>query len=396
MVTVTNNLNETAAGNGAGKLPSDVSFVDIVRELYSRRRRFGKVFGICVLLTLAITLLWPATYTASSRIMPPQQGQSVANAVLGQLGSLATLATGGKDFGVKNPSDLYVAMLKSRTVADRLIDRYQLKELYNEKTYADAREELEDRSVITAAKDGTISVAVDDRDPARAAQIANGYIEELADLNQKIAITEASQRRSFYERELLQAKNHLADAEVELKKVQEQTGLIALDAQAEMIIESVGSLKARIAAKQVQIRAMSSYATPLNPDLLRAQEELAGMNAELAKLERQKVSGRGDIQVPTGQVPNVGLQYIRRLRDVKYFEGLYEILAKQFELAKLDEAKDIPIVQVLDVAVTPDKRSKPKRALWIGAGVFASLLIATVAVFSDRIRELAALMRTPS
>jgi capsule polysaccharide export protein KpsE/RkpR len=199
----------------------------------------------------------------------------------------------------------------------------------------------------------------------------------------------------FYERELVTAKDHLADAEVELKKVQEKTGVIALDEQAKVIIENVGTLRARIAAKQVQISAMSSFATAQNPDLQRAQAELEGMKTELAKLESNRmVSGRGNIQVPTGEVPAVGLEYIRKLRDVRYFEALYEILAKQFELAKLDEAKDIPLVQVLDHAVAPDERSKPNRALWITMAVFTALLCALLSVFWEPLSDLALRVQT--
>ena len=390
MATLTDERVSIAGEPNGGLAPGeDISLLFLAREVYLQRRRFLKVFGIALLIGIAATLLWPPTYTATSRIMPPQQNQSSATALLGQLGSIASLATGGKDL-VKNPSDLYVAMLKSRTVADNLINRFDLRKVYRKSTYADAREKLEDRSVITSAKDGTISVAVDDRDPQRAANIANAYVDELGQLNQKLAVTEASKRRMFYERELVDAKNHLADAEVEMRKVQEKTGVIALDEQAKVIIENVGTLRARIAAKQVQISAMSSFATPQNPDLQRAQAELEGMRAELAKLESSRtVSGRGNIQVPTGEVPNVGLEYIRKLRDVRYFEALYEILAKQFELAKLDEAKDIPLVQVLDNAVVPDQRSKPNRALWSTMSVFAAFFIALLSVFWDRFFELA-------
>jgi tyrosine-protein kinase Etk/Wzc len=395
MPTVTEDRMSIAAGQNGGPVPrSDLSLLSLLREVYRQRRRFLKVFGIALAVGVVITLVWPPAYTATSRIMPPQQNQSSATALLGQLGSIASLATGGKDL-VKNPSDLYVAMLKSRTVADHLIDRFDLRKTYRKSTYTDAREKLEDRSVIISAKDGTIAVSVEDRDPQRAAAIANAYVEELSLLNQKLAITEASQRRMFYERELVAAKDHLADAEVELKKVQEKTGVIALDEQAKVIIESVGTLRARIAAKQVQISAMSSFATAQNPDLQRAQAELEGMKTELAKLESNRmVSGRGNIQVPTGEVPSVGLEYIRKLRDVRYFEALYEILAKQFELAKLDEAKDIPLVQVLDHAVAPDERSKPNRALWITMAVFTALLCALLSVFWEPLSELALRVQT--
>jgi tyrosine-protein kinase Etk/Wzc len=302
----------------------------------------------------------PNIYMATARILPPQQSHSTAAVLLGQL---AGLAPTGSIPGLKNPSDLYVGLLKSRTVADRLIERFELKEYFEEDTLLETRLALARVTSISSGKDGIISINVEDELPTRAAALANAYIEELEVLNGSLALTEASQRRLFFEKQLNQAKDSLASSEIELKRTQEQTGLIKLDDQGRAIIEAVAALRAQVAAKEVQIGAMKSFATENNPDLARTQRELSGLQAQLRKMERDKLSGDGDILVPTGRVPEAGLEYIRKFRDVKYNETLFELVAKQYELARLDEAKDTSLIQVVDKAVAPDKKSRPKRAL---------------------------------
>jgi uncharacterized protein involved in exopolysaccharide biosynthesis len=293
--------------------------------------------------------------------------------LLGQLGGLAGLA--GGSVGIKNPNDLYVGMLKSRTVADSIIVRFDLQKLYGLQTMVETRKEFANNSGITAGRDGLITIEFDDEDPKRAAAIANAYVEELDNLTQALAVTEAAQRRLFFERQLRQAKEELSKAEVALKVTQEQTGLIKLDDQGRAIIEAVAALRGQIAAKEVELRAMRTFTTENNPDYVRVQQQLAGLRGELTKLERAQVSGGGDILLPTGKVPEAGLEYLRKYRDVKYQETIFELLAKQFEAAKIDEAKEAAIIQVVDQAIPPDRKSKPKRALIVtGFALIASIL----------------------
>ncbi|MCU1284856.1 MAG: hypothetical protein JWO13_1206 [Acidobacteriales bacterium] len=333
----------------------------------AHKKLAGQIILACALSSVILAFILPVYYTAETRILPPQQTQSIANSMLGQFGPLASLA--GKDLGLKNPSDIYVALLQSRSIADSIIQRFNLLQVYGEGKISNAREKLADHSRISAGKDGVISVAVEDKISTRAAQIANAYIEELYKVNQRLAITEASQRRLFFANELVSAKNQLADAEVELKKTQENTGLIQLDAQAKAIIESLATLGAQIAAKEVQLRSMQSFATDQNPDYHRAKEELSALQSQLAKLQKSQSPGNGNIMVATAEVPKAGLEYLRKLRDVKYYETIYELIAKQYEIAKIDEAKSAPTVQVVDSAIEPDQRSRPKR-LWVIASGF--------------------------
>jgi len=357
--------------------PDEISLLDLLIVIAQRKRLIVSVTAMAAVGSLIVSLLLPVRYTSTARMLPPQQNQSAASAIFGQLGSLGALsgiAGVGKDLGLRNPSDLYVALLKSRTVEDALIDRFDLTAVYDETRRSDARKELENRSVITASKDGIISISVEDRDRKRAAEMANAYVEELRRLTQRIAITEASQRRLFFEQHLADAKSELASAEQALKETQQKSGLISLDAQSKAIIESVAAVQASIAAKEVEVQAMRSFATDRHPRMILALEELEGLRRQLRKLEVQKNAGNGDILVPTSKAPELGIEYLRRLRELKYREIMFEALAKQYEIARLDEAKNNAIVQVVDEAVEPDKKSSPPRTLIVLVTVVVGFL----------------------
>jgi uncharacterized protein involved in exopolysaccharide biosynthesis len=242
----------------------------------------------------------------------------------------------------------------------------------------ETRNRLADRTLLVAGKDGLISVGFDDEDPKRAADVANAYVEELDKLTQMLAVTEAAQRRLFFERQLKQAKTDLSIAEVALQVTQEKTGLIKLDDQGKAIIEAVAGLRAQISAKEVELRAMRTFATEQNSDYVRTENQLAALRAELMKLERAQISGGGNVLLPTGKVPQAGLEYLRKLRDVKYFETMFELLARQLEAAKIDEAREAAVIQVVDRAVPPDRKSRPNRALIVVAATVAAAFLGLV------------------
>jgi uncharacterized protein involved in exopolysaccharide biosynthesis len=352
-----------------------VHFPELLIVLAKRKVFISKFVGIAVILSVITVFLLPKTYTAKTKIMPPQQNQSMGAiaALSQQLGPLAALA--GQGMGLRSPSDLYVALLRSDTVAYGLIDRFSLMSVYGKKLRIDARRRLEDRSDIIAGKEGVISVSVDDRSPQRAADLANGYVEELEKLTKTLNMTEAGKRRLFFEREVKMANDDLANAEVALKQTQEKTGLILLDSQSRAMIESVTSLRASIAAQEVKVQAMRSFATTENPDLVLAEQELTTMRAQLDRLERGR-GKRSIADVPIENVPTAGLEYVRKLRDVKYHEALFALLARQYEAAKIDEARDTLIVQQMDKAVRPEKKSGPLRLLIVLAVTILALLVA--------------------
>lgn len=351
----------------------EISLLELVVPLIERWRLIGLWILCFAVLGVLVAFLLPVKYTATTVIMPPQAATSSATAMLGQIGALAGLA--GKDIGLKNPSDLYVGIIKSRSVADEIIQEFSLQSYYHKKYVSDARKRLDHNSDVVAGKDGLITIKFEDHDPKRAADIANAYVAQLYAANKRLAISEASQRRVFYEKALEVEKDRLADAEVELKKTQEATGLIQLSSQADAIIRSVAQVQSQLSAKQVQLEAMKSFATSDNPDVIRTEQEIAALKQQLTNVERNNKLGNGNIAVPTGKIPEAGLEYVRKLRDVKYHESLFEMLAKQFEAAKIDEGKSAPLIQVVDAAIVPDKRSEPLRSVIIGLGVLTGVLL---------------------
>lgn len=353
-----------------------ITMIDMLIVLAKHKRLIIGLPLAAAVVAAGISLLIPNSYTGTVQLLPPQS-QSSASSMLGQLGALSGLA--GGSLGMKSSNDTYVGILTSRTVTDKMITRFQLQSVYGAKSMDAARRHLQGASAITSGKSGMIVIEVLDTDAKRAADLANGYADELLDITKTLAITEASQRRLFFDKQLQQAKQSLSDAEIALKLVQEKTGLIALNGQAEAVIRAAADLKAQIAAKEVSLGVMRSFSTAANPEVVRNQQELAGLRGELTKLETGLNRGKGDVMISTSRVPEAGLDYVRKARDVKYNEAIFEMLAKQLELAKIDEAKESTVVQVLDKAVASDIKAKPNRGLivmlaTVGAAVLAVLL----------------------
>ena len=275
---------------------------------------------------------------------------------------------------------MYIGMLKSRTVFDRVVDRFGLIKAYDVKYREEARNRLGSALTARSGKDGIITVHVEDRDPRRAADMANAFVEELKTLNRGLAVTEAAQRRLFFEEQIMDVKAALLKSEEGIKGFQEKTGALKIDEQARVVIAGIANLRAQVSAREVQQKVIRTYATSQNPDLQRGEEEISALKVELKKLEEK--GGKGyDVLMPTERMPSVGIEYLRKLREVKYNETLYELLAKQYELAKLDEARDAAVIQVIDKAVTPEKKVKPMRLLIVTVSVFCGFFLSVLAAF---------------
>jgi tyrosine-protein kinase Etk/Wzc len=369
------------------------SLLEVMVALGERKRIIISITAAFALIAMILSYVLPAEYTATTTILPPQQSNSMNSMLASQLGNLEGIAAlSGSSLGVKNPNDMFVAMLRSRTVEDAMIHQFNLMEVYNQKYESEGRKAFERRTKIDGSgKDGLIHIAVEDRDPRRAAMLANGYVDQFRTLTAGLAISEASQRRLFFEQQLEHAKDDLANAEEAMKRTELQTGLIQLDSQARSLIESAASLRAQIAAKEVQIESMRTYATGQNSQLVQAQQELDGLRLELAKLDGSESGLGAGLMVPKGTVPEAGLEYSRKLRDVKYYETIFQILARQFEAAKLDEAKQGALVQVIDRAVPPDRRSSPKRAIMVilasAIGFFVSILYILIRIRFEQVKN---------
>jgi tyrosine-protein kinase Etk/Wzc len=336
----------------------------LARGIHAIKRQWRIVLGfpaIVGVITLMIVLLLPKWYLAQAKILPPQQTQSNAVAILGQLGALAGGAS--QALGIKNPSDIYATMLKSRTIADALIARFDLKKVYDEELLTDTRKELARNSSISVSREGVITIEFEDKDPQRAVMVTNAYVEELRKLTVHLAVSEASQRRLFFEGQLHKAKNDLAAAEAELQQFTKSEGLVNPQGQIGLTVGASAALRAQITAKEIQLAGVRSFATESNPEVTRLTQELVGLRSEMAKMEKKGNAGVGDVLVPFGKASDVGLEYIRKYRNMRYVETLYEVLAKQYEIARIDEAKDATLIQVLDSATPPERHSRPKRSL---------------------------------
>lgn len=353
-----------------GAPPRDLHLLELLTVL-SKRRKFIFIFtAVVAMITVITVLLIPSQYTATTVVLPPSQSSSIGS-LLSQVsgsgggtsvgtGALASLASGS--LGIKSTGEMYVSLFRSRTVEDAIIQRFGLMARYHKKRMADTRKKFEKRStVVLGAKDGLITVTVDDWDPRLAAEIATAYVDELRKLSASLAITEASQRRVFFQQQLVDARGNLTAAEEAMKNTQQTTGVLQIDSQARALLESAAILRGQVVAKEVQIQAMRSFATENNPELVMAKQQLEALQAQLGKLAGQD-SG-SEFIVPKGRAPEVGMEYLRKLRDLKYNETIFELIAKQFELAKLDEARQGALIQVADAAVPPDKVSFPKRTI---------------------------------
>jgi tyrosine-protein kinase Etk/Wzc len=350
----------------------DLTFLDVLLIVTQRKKLVGLVTAICIGVALILAFALPQSYTATVIILPPQGNASMSSMLASQLAGVGSAVSGmaGSMLGMKNVNDMYVSMLKSRTVEDAVIQRYGLQSEYRKTYLGDTRKALEHHTKIDGStKDGLIRLNFSDRNPNRAAEVANGYIEQFRNLSQNLAITEASQRRVIFENQLQKTKVDLENADEALKRTQLATGMVQVDGQARAMIDSAARLRAQIVAKEVQIEAMRSYAGDENPNLTQAQTELDGLRAQFNKLVGSNGGSADDVFLPKGQVPQAGLEYVRKLRDVKYYEAIFDVLAKQLEIAKLDEAREGAFIQVVDPAIPPEQKSFPKRGLFVLAGV---------------------------
>jgi len=300
------------------------------------------------LLALGYSFTIAPTFTATTKFLPPQQQASGAASLLQSLGALGGLA--GAATGLKNPADQYVAFVQSRSVQDALIDRFKLIERYDLKFRQDARKALEGNATIRSGKDGIITIEADDEDPRFAAQLANAHVEELQKLLSRLAVTEAQQRRVFFENQLTTAKENLVKAEQALKASGVNTSDLKVDPQ--VAVEGLAKLRATITAQEVKLASMRGYLTESAPDFKQAQIELAALRSQVTRTEKEEPASNGSQS-----------DYIAKFRDFKYSETLFELFAKQYEIARVDESREGAVIQVVDVAQAPERKSKPKKAM---------------------------------
>ncbi len=351
---------------------SQVSITDLAIIAGSEK---WTLFGVAILIPVAallVSMSVPDTYTARTLLLPPQQGQTAASSALATFGVLS--ASLGSAAGVKSSEEIYVAFLRSDSISDSLIAKFQLMERYRRTTVIDTRMELAGRTKIVAErKSGMVTVEVDDTDPIFAAALANGFSEELRLLMNRIAVTEASVRRKYFEEQASFAKATLAAAEVAYKAAQEKYGIQSIDIKAQGDLKASSDLRAQIMLREIQAQAMRSYAALENSDLKRLMTEISSMRAQLTKVEQG-----GGID---GLTSEEALANQRAYREVKYQEAVLSGLITQAELARADEARQAPLVQQVDVAKAPDKKSRPQRRLVVIISMSIGLVLGIVLAF---------------
>ncbi|MCE2878090.1 MAG: Wzz/FepE/Etk N-terminal domain-containing protein [Comamonadaceae bacterium] len=338
-------MNDTPASGPVDE--DEISLLDLLQVVADHLRLLVLGPLAAGLAALGISFAIAPTFTASVKFLPPQQQQSAAASMLANLGALGGLA--GAASGLKNPSDQYLAFIKSRSVQDALIERFGLMNRYEVELRQDARKSLEGVTRASSGKDGLITVEIDDKDPKFAAELANAHVEELQKLLARLAVTEAQQRRMFFEKQLQQVKGSLTQAEQALKS--SGVNASALKASPQAAVEAVARLRASITAQEIKIASLRGYLSESAPEFRQALTELGAMRAQLARAEQQEAPVAG------------GSDYIGRYRDFKYYETLFDLFAKQYELARVDESREGAVIQVLDAAQPPERKSKPKKAL---------------------------------
>lgn len=363
-----------------GEFKKEVHIVDVWSVL-SKSRKFILLSTLCLsALATIIVFLLPSRYTSETVVLPPGENSSLGSSILSQVGGSSALASlAGTSLGIKNPGDRYVSLFRLPVVEDAVIKRFDLKARYKKKRISDARRKFEDRStVVLGAKDGLIRINVTDTDPNCAAEIANGYVDEFRKLSAQLAVTEASQRRLFFQQQMLEANEKLAAAEEAMKSTEQTTGVLQIDSQAKALIQSAATLRGQIAAKEVQLKVLGSSLTEDSPQMIVAKQELNALKAQLSQLNGRDSGIDTDIIPAKNSLLASQVAYIRRLRDLRYYEAVTEIMAKQFEMAKLDEAREGAIVQVAEVAIPPDKRSFPRRTITIIIATFVGFFLVSV------------------
>lgn len=362
------------APDGAPGADEEISLIDLMEPLAANFRWLVLVSLLAGLAALGISFLLTPTFTARTTFLPPQQQQSAAAAALSQLGALAGLA--GNAAGIKSPADQYVALLLSVNVSDRIIDVFDLQAAYRKDLRVETREKLAKRvSISLGRKDGLITVEVEDESPQRAADMANRYVDELRRVTSELALSEAQQRRRFFEGELKAASERLAQAQAVLQASGFTTG--ALKAEPKAAAEGYARLRAEATAAEVRLQTLRNRLADESPEVQQQLTQLSALRSQLARLERNQ-------DLVSRDAPD----YVSRYRDFKYQEALFELFARQYEMARLDESREGTLIQVVDPATPPERKSWPRRGLIaVAATLITALLVSAMIVGRYTIRR---------
>jgi len=349
---------------------------------------------VCVLASI-VSLLLPKWYKAKATLLPPVDQTSSAFGLASLLSELPVGELGVS--GIRSPFDLFKAILESRSVAEEIVKNYDLIERYHAKNMEEATRTLWNRSNIEITIEGTIDIEVEARDPELAANLANDYVKELDNLNQKVNTSQAKNTRLFVERRREEAVVELKEAEENLRDFQREHKAISLPEQVEAAILTLADIRAKQVELEVEKGVLENMMGSAHPEIIRLQLQIEELQKQIdqfilgdSKGVRPSDVGGSEAenyQVPLTEVPAIGLELARLTRELKIQEAIFEMLTQQYEQAKIQEAKDTPTVQVLDWAVSPEKRSRPKRKIIVLVAGFLSLFASTMYIFSREYLE---------
>lgn len=356
------------AGISQNSLPSiEDDGVDLLKlvALFVAEWKTGLIVAIIVfLLGVAVTFSMKSLFEATASLLPHQSMQT---------NSLAAM------FTEKSPEDMYLGLLASRNVADRVVDEANLLDFFHTKSRAQARGMLGAASKFTIGKDTLINLRVRSRDAQKAAQIANAYLDALQAQQEAMSESQATVRRIIFEKQMDEEKNALAVAENDLKKDQETSGLVQITAQTELGLSAIATNRAQISSLQVQLAALLTKYTDDNPQVQTLRSQIARLTAHEHDLESGS-NGVVGAALPTGKMPAANLEYLRKYREVKYHEELLTALATQYESAHLAEDNSVTQFQVVDRAIVPEHKSWPPRPLFLALAVVFGLIVGSIAI----------------
>ncbi|GFO59401.1 polysaccharide chain length determinant protein [Geomonas silvestris] len=363
--------------------PDAVNLLDYLEVMAKHWRMIAKVSAATFVVSLAVSFMLPKIYSSTAMILPPQQDGSLVGMMNAMSGGMASLA--GDLLGKGTTADLYVGMLNSREIQDKVIDRFKLMQVYDKDNRFDTYKELDKNTDIAAGKkDGIISITVEDKNPKLAADMANAFADELGRLTVRLNLTSAGQNRSYLEERLAKTKQDLSKAEDALKQFQSKNKVLDVPEQAKVSILGVADLKAQLAVQEVQLAGVRSRLTDTSPEVQGLQASMAKLRAQIARIEGSDKQGA----IPSvGSVPQLGQEYVRLMREFRVQEAVFELLTKQYEMAKFSEGNKNDGVQVIQTATVPDKKVKPKRILIVLGATVVMGVLATLYAFLCESKE---------
>lgn len=355
----------------------EINLLELLQVIVKRRNFILKVCTAAAILAVVYSISLKNVYTASAKILPPQKDAAGGlSALLSQAGGLAGLAAGG--MGLGGSTEMYVGIIKSRSVTDAVIQRLNLQKEFKTKTADETRRRLATVIKVKAGKDGIINIDADSKDPVKAALLANTLVDELGKRSVQLNLSKAGAERMFLEKRLQVVKQDLRAAEEAMKLFQEKYKTIKADSQAMAAIEGIAQLKADIIGKEVQLASLRQNMTDEAPEVRMLMAAVARLKNQLGGMTG---NGRMDVIPAAGNVPSLGVEYVRKLRELKVQEAIFEQLTKQYEVAKLSEAKDSSSFQILDEAVVPAQKSKPKRSLIVILITVSAFILSLFVIF---------------